>query len=101
MLYFSAIRSGYNVISFTRDTLVIRGREDSLTACITTSMPQSIRRDLADRLVACFDKDPLRKMDSSSLPEGEGTFDVLHFSWYNCHCTTVSTITFVFVKGIC
>lgn len=63
-------------------------------------MPEALRRDLTDRLIACFDDDPLRTVNSSSASEGHSTFEALHFSWYNRHCTTVRVVVFLVVSLI-
>ncbi|KAI0728072.1 hypothetical protein C8Q72DRAFT_417787, partial [Fomitopsis betulina] len=70
------------------DTLTIHGQQGRLTACVSTAMPEAMRRDLLDRLISRFNSDPLRDVDStSSAPEGQTTFQALHFSWYNRHST--------------
>ncbi|KAI0708140.1 hypothetical protein C8Q72DRAFT_790818 [Fomitopsis betulina] len=47
-----------------------------------------MHHDLLDRLISCFNSDPLCDVDStSSAPEGQTTFQALHFSWYNRHST--------------
>ena len=88
-------------LQITRDTLTIRGREDCLLACVSTAMPDALRADLADRLVACFDCNPLRSVDSASTSGGRGTFEALHFSWYNCHCTKVLFVQFLETSNVC
>ncbi|KAH9910449.1 uncharacterized protein B0H18DRAFT_836661, partial [Fomitopsis serialis] len=54
---------------------------------ICTSMPDAMKRNLMDGLVACFDSDPFKPIDSNSA-NGERTFEAIHFSWYNRHCTS-------------
>lgn len=81
---------------YSSDTLTIRGQQGRLTACVSTAMPEAMRRDLLDRLISCFNSDPLRDVDStSSAPEGQTTFQALHFSWYNRHSTKVRTYLYV------
>ena len=53
-------------------------------------MPDMLRNNLQERLLACFDVDPLQDRDSASLSSEEATFEALHFSWYNRHCNQVS-----------
>lgn len=72
--------------------MTIRGQHGYLIACVSTAMPEALRRNLADRLTACFDLDPVRNIDSSLTSNGQSTFEALHFSWYNRHCTTVRTL---------
>lgn len=55
-------------------------------------MPQSMRDELVDRLSACFEPGALKEHDTEKS-DGEHLFQALHFSWYNRHCTTVSTVT--------
>lgn len=80
------------MLSHARDTLTIRGIDNILLACISTAMPEALRHDLEERLLACFDMDPLTDRDSSASPSGKATFEALHFSWYNRHCTKVCNI---------
>ena len=64
--------------------------DGSLLATVCTSMPQSIRADLTERLTSCFDSNPLRWRNTEA--EGEGgrvTFEAMHFSWYNRHAMKV------------
>ncbi|KAH9910583.1 uncharacterized protein B0H18DRAFT_963097 [Fomitopsis serialis] len=80
------VRVPMNLIS---DALNIRGRDNGLIASICTSMPDAMKRNLMDGLVACFDSDPFKPIDSNSA-NGERTFEAIHFSWYNRHCTSSS-----------
>ncbi|KAH9926365.1 uncharacterized protein B0H18DRAFT_954689 [Fomitopsis serialis] len=73
-------------VNLISDTLNIRGRDNGLIASICTSMPEAMKRHLMDRLVACFDSDPFKPVDSNSANGGR-TFEAIHFSWYNRHCT--------------
>lgn len=74
---------------FARDVLTVRSKDDHLIASICKSMPQSIRENLTDRFDACFEPGALQEMDTAEKG-GENFFHVLHFTWYNRHCTTVS-----------
>lgn len=53
-------------------------------------MPQDMRTSLLSDLTACFDVEPsnLQKMFSGELKE-RYSFEALHFSYYNRHCTRV------------
>ena len=55
-------------------------------------MPDTLRNNLQERLLACFDVDPLQDRDSASLSSEEATFEALHFSWYNRHCTNARSL---------
>ena len=55
-------------------------------------MPDMLRNNLQERLLACFDVDPLQDRDSASLSSEEATFEALHFSWYNQHCTNARSL---------
>ncbi|KAH9910562.1 uncharacterized protein B0H18DRAFT_860839, partial [Fomitopsis serialis] len=73
-------------VHLIQDALTIRGVDNSLIACIWTSIPEVLRRDLIDGIAACFETDPFKTMVAESM-DGRETFQVLHFSWYNRHCT--------------
>lgn len=60
-------------------------------------MPQNLRDGLLDRLTACFEPDTIKTLDTATY-KGEHVFQVLHFTWYNRHCTMVSAST-LSVKG--
>ncbi|KAH9917570.1 uncharacterized protein B0H18DRAFT_883715, partial [Fomitopsis serialis] len=72
--------------TIVRDVLTIRGVDHSLVASICTSMPDTMKRTLIDRLLASFNSDPFKTADANSAT-GERTFEAIHFSWYNRHCT--------------
>lgn len=75
-----------------RDVLTIRSSNLGMLASVCRSMPQSMRDELVDRLSACFEPGALKEHDTEKS-DGEHLFQALHFSWYNRHCTTVSTVT--------
>ena len=83
-----------------RDTLIIRGIDDSLLACVCTSMPDTLRNNLQECLLACFDVNPLQDRDSASLSSEEATFEALHFSWYNRHCTNARSLQIFSCKSM-
>ncbi|KAH9924487.1 uncharacterized protein B0H18DRAFT_848227, partial [Fomitopsis serialis] len=68
------------------DVLMLRGENGDLIAGICTSMSQDMRESLASRLSASFESDPLIHRTTSTDP-ADVTFQTLHFSWYNRHCT--------------
>ncbi|KAH9911423.1 uncharacterized protein B0H18DRAFT_892829 [Fomitopsis serialis] len=45
-----------------------------------------MKRTLIDRLLASFNSDPFKTADANSAT-GKRTFEAIHFSWYNRHCT--------------
>ncbi|KAH9924497.1 uncharacterized protein B0H18DRAFT_847061, partial [Fomitopsis serialis] len=73
-------------VNMIPDVLTIRGQDHSLVAGIFTSMPDTMKRTLIDRLLASFNSDPFKTVDANSAT-GERTFQAIHFSWYNRHCT--------------
>ncbi|KAH9910774.1 uncharacterized protein B0H18DRAFT_839145, partial [Fomitopsis serialis] len=73
-------------VNLIRDTLTIRGQGNSLIAGICTSIPEPMRRDMMDRLTACFQNNPFETVEAGSMDVSR-TFEVIHFSWYNRHCT--------------
>lgn len=58
--------------------------------CIFPNLPQDMRTTLLGNLAACFDLEPsnLQEMFSGELKECY-SFEALHFSYYNRHCTRV------------
>ncbi|KAH9915373.1 uncharacterized protein B0H18DRAFT_1124959 [Fomitopsis serialis] len=72
------------------DILILEDIRSDAIAGICTSMPNNMREHLTDRLTACFPFDPLKTISTASSI-GDITFEVLHFSWYNRHCTQGNT----------
>ncbi|KAH9911107.1 uncharacterized protein B0H18DRAFT_864387, partial [Fomitopsis serialis] len=52
---------------------------------ICTSMSEAMAADLTERLVVCFDTDPLNDVDTATQTQHD--FEAIHFSWYNRHAT--------------
>lgn len=71
-----------------RDILTIKGTHDYLMACICTSMPDGMKKNLTERLVSCFKSNPLTARSTANDPLTV-PYETLHFSWYNRHCTKV------------
>ncbi|KAH9918424.1 uncharacterized protein B0H18DRAFT_1123031 [Fomitopsis serialis] len=69
------------------DVLAIQSVQSGVIANICKSMPQSLRDGLTDRLAACLEPDALKAIDTAQVG-GDHVFQVMHFSWYNRHCTT-------------
>ncbi|KAH9916438.1 uncharacterized protein B0H18DRAFT_1124234 [Fomitopsis serialis] len=63
----------------------IQRRNNSLVASVCTSMSEAMAADLTERLVVCFDTDPLNDVDTVTQTQHE--FQAIHFSWYNRHAT--------------
>ncbi|EPS92647.1 hypothetical protein FOMPIDRAFT_1137507, partial [Fomitopsis schrenkii] len=72
--------------SLYSDVLRVNSLQSELVACICQSMPQNLRDGLLDRLTACFKPDTIKTLDTATY-KGEHVFQVLHFTWYNRHCT--------------
>lgn len=70
--------------------LEIRDMQDRLVMCLFPNMPQDMKNSLFGDLAACFDLEPsnLQTMFSGELKE-RYSFEALHFSYYNRHCTRV------------
>ena len=85
-------------LTVIRDVLTIVDIHGGLVASVCTSMPNIMKQTLTERLVACFDNDPLTHCTTATEPPGR-TFETLHFSWYNRHCTQVSTLAFCHAGG--
>ena len=70
--------------------LEIRDMQDRLVMCLFPNMPQDMKNSLFRDLAACFDLEPsnLQTMFSGELKE-RYSFEALHFSYYNRHCTRV------------
>ncbi|KAH9911249.1 uncharacterized protein B0H18DRAFT_854571, partial [Fomitopsis serialis] len=73
-------------VHLIEDNLTIRGQGNSLIASICTSMPEVMRSNLVERLITCFESDPFETVDAKSR-DVRRTFQVIHFAWYNRHCT--------------
>lgn len=79
---------------------------DAPLASVCTSMPEAMKCSLAERFAACFHSDPLQHRNTASDPL-EMPYETLHFSWYNRHCTRVSShsprrcsrCSLIFTKG--
>lgn len=65
----------------------------SLIMCMFPNMLDAMRGTLLSNLVACLDLEPshLQTMDSGASGETY-SFEALHFSYYNRHCTRVRLI---------
>ncbi|KAH9917782.1 uncharacterized protein B0H18DRAFT_860296, partial [Fomitopsis serialis] len=68
------------------DGLIIEDVNSNTIVGICASMPNNMRENLTDHLTSCFPFDPLKAIRTASTA-GDITFEVLHFSWYNRHCT--------------
>ncbi|KII89483.1 hypothetical protein PLICRDRAFT_109188 [Plicaturopsis crispa FD-325 SS-3] len=68
----------------------VRDSNDDLLAFICTTMPESMRQNLTANLMACFA--PHQSLIPTDSRDAEKfTFETLHFSWYNRHCTKGSS----------
>ena len=76
------------------EPLEIRDGQDKLVMCLLPNMPQDMKSSLLGNLAACFDLEPsnLQTMFSGELKENY-TFEALHFSYYNRHCTRVRPLS--------
>ncbi|EGO30874.1 hypothetical protein SERLADRAFT_404855 [Serpula lacrymans var. lacrymans S7.9] len=73
--------------------LLLKNSNDSLMLFLNSSMPESIRTTLLPNFQSCLGSTTsLHHVDSAV--EGKGfTFEALHFSWYNRHCTKLVPYT--------
>ena len=76
------------------EPLEIRDAQDKLVMCLLPNMPQDMKSSLLGNLAVCFDPEPsnLQTMFSGELKENY-TFEALHFSYYNRHCTRVRPLS--------
>jgi hypothetical protein len=71
--------------------LELRNTDGSLMAFVSTGLPSHIRSALEVNLLAALEKQDLLGATDTRLP-GSQSFQAMHLSWYNRHCTKVNHI---------
>jgi hypothetical protein len=90
----SAIVVRHKLMSVNRSHhLELRNKDGSLMAFVSTGLPSHIRSALEVNLLAALEKqDLLAETDTRSHGSPSQSFQAMHLSWYNRHCTKVSHI---------